>query len=200
MSGAEFISLLKSDVAIVAYEGILLIGLIGNSIRLRKKNKKWKEMASLQKDRIREENLDAMLQNERHKEKSQTQEVTNNPYDVVYHEEDVGVYQNTKEHISVQVEEKGVLATKKYVVHVFDQIEIGSDDCNKIVLNDVLVSSHQLQFIRVEHSLFIKNMDPTVAVTLIRQRKAYSLMNDAVQIQNKDQIQVGNTSLRLTMI
>lgn len=200
MSGADFISLLTSDVAIVTYEGILLIGLLGNSIRFKRKNKKLKEMVSLQKDRIREENLDSMLQNEKHKEKAQTQEVTNNPYDVVYHEEDAGVYQNTQEHISVQVEEKGVLSTKKYVVHIFDRIEIGSDDTNKIVLNDVLVSSHQLQFIRVEHNLFVRNLDPNVAVTLIRQRRAYSLLNDAVQIQTKDQIQLGNTSLSLTMI
>lgn len=188
------------DYAVISCEILLLAGIVINMFRFQKKNKKLKEMVSLQKDRIREEKLDSMLQNQVYLERNETNGVTNNPYDVAYHEEDIAAYEEAREHISIQVEEYGVLSTKKYVVHVFEHIEIGRDDINKIVLNDVAVARQQLQLLRVEGRLFVKNLAPEVKVILKRAKKNYPLKEEAVCLQSRDELQLGKTTLRLTLI
>lgn len=194
------VSVLSLDVLIVVGECLLCAGLLINALYLRKKNKKLAEMVSLQKDRIREEKLDAMLQNQRYMGQDSAKAVTNNPYDVTYHEEDTAVYEENQEYISVQIEEKGVLSTKKYVIHVFDHVEIGSADTNKIILNDVSISGQQIQLLRSGKRLFAKNLDTAVNVILKRMKKSYALTQDAICIQSGDGLEFGNTTLRLTLI
>ncbi len=194
------ISALNTDTAIIVCEILLCVGLLLNTLRLHKKNKKLTEIVSLQKERIREEKLDAMLQNQRYMEQDSAKTVTNNPYDVTYHEEDAAVYEGSREHISVQVEEKGILSTKKYVIHVFEHVEIGRADINKIVLNDVAISGQQIQLLRSGKKLFAKNLDMEVNVTLRRMKKSYPLTGDAVYVQSGDCLELGNTTLKLILI
>ena len=196
----DIIKILTSNIAIIIYESIALALLIANSFRLKGRNKKVAEMVSLQKDRIREENLDAALQNTLHSQAQQGGEIANNPYDVTYHEEEVNVYDDTRERISLQIEEKGILSTKKYVVHVFDSILIGNDDSNKIVLNDLSVSKFQIQLTNKDNKLYAHNLDCSNDAHVLRKKKKYPLAQDMVCIQSNDYIQVGNTSLRLTII
>ncbi len=192
-------TVLLSDKAILGYEILILIGLVITVFCLRHKNKKAKEMLSLQKDRIREENLDTSLKNSKY-EKQLNNEVANNAYDVVYHEEKAPACETEKDYISVQIEEKSALVTKKYMIHVYDQVEIGKDDTNKIILNDAGITEHQLMLIRSERSLFLKNLDTSVPVTLYHQKKSYTLAQEAVLICAKDKINVGNTTLHFTII
>lgn len=187
------------DIAILICEILFNVGLLLNLFRLHKKNKKLTEMVSLQKDRIREEKLDAMLQNQRYMERDLAKAVANNPYDVTYHEE-IGAVCEGKEYISVQVEETGILSTKKYVVHVFEHIEIGRADTNKIILNDVSISNQQIQLLRAGKKLFAKNLNVEIPVTLKRKKKVWELTQDAVCIQSGDQLELGNTTLRLILI
>lgn len=200
MLGMQIVTILTSRIAVIVYELILLVILIVGFFLLRKKNKGLREMVSLQKDRIREESLDSRLMNKAHMERASNQSITSNPYDVVYHEESTEVYKDTDDHISVQVQEKGILATKKYVVHVFDEIGIGRDDVNKIILNDVSLAPRQISLIRVEKLLFARNLDEHISIALIRGKHSYGLSSEAVQIENGDILKAGNTTLRLTII
>lgn len=193
-------SVLFSDGIVIAYEVIAGVGLAANSLRLHKKNKKLKEMISLQKDRIREEELDAMLRNEVHMERNAREAVKNNPYEVSYHEERTAAYEKEQAYVSVQVEELGTLSNKKYVVHVFEQIRIGRDDSNKIILNDVTIAGHQIELLRVEQSLFAKNLAPGVKVTLRRKRKKFSLGESPVCLNSGDELCFGNTTLRFCFL
>lgn len=200
MAAAGMITALDLDIIIIICEVLLIAGVLINIFRFHKKNKNLSEIVSLQKDRIREEKLDSMLQNKRYVEQDSAKSVTNNPYDVTYHEEEDAVYEGSREHIGVQVEEKGILSTKKYVIHVFEHIEIGRADTNKIILNDVAISSQQIQLLRAGTRLFVKNLDEEVNVTLKRMKKVYPLTKDAVCIQSGDQILLGNTTLRFVLI
>lgn len=193
-------SILRSDGAIIVYEAVLAAGLFANSLRFYRKNKKLKEMVSLQKDRIREEELDAKLQNRIYMEKNAKSDSKNNPYEVNYHEEENAAYENEKEHVSVQIEESGNLSNKKYVIHVFDRVRIGRDDSNKIILNDTTVAAHQLELLRVGKELFVKNLDESVSVVLKRKRSRIALTGTEICLKTGDEISLGNTTLRLRII
>lgn len=193
-------TVLLSDPAIIVYEGIVGVGLIANIIRFFRRNKKLKEMVSLQKDRIREEELDAMLRNETHMKYHADAAVKNNPYDVSYHEEADAAYENEKEHISVQFEELGNLSNKKYVIHIFDKVRIGTNDSNKIVLHDSKLSAHQLEFLRVERDLFVKNLDTGVKVVLKRGRKKFTITETPACLKTQDELFMGNTTLKISLI
>ena len=194
------LELLLSDLAIVIYEGAILIFLIFNTFRLRKKNKKTAELVSLQLNRIREENLDASLRNTMYVQQANKTSNANNPYDVTYHQEENNVYEDTRERISIQVEEKGILSTKRYVVHVFDFITIGSSDDNNIILNDLTVARHQIQLMKVEQGLYIKNIDTNGEVKIVRGKKGQLVESDPIYMKSNDVIMVGNTSLKITII
>lgn len=193
-------SILLTDGAIIVYEAVLGVGLFANSLRFYRKNKKLKEMVSLQKDRIREEELDAKLQNRVYVERNAKSDSKNNPYEVNYHEEENAAYENEKEHLSIQIEEWGNLSNKKYVVHVFEQVRIGRDDSNKIILNDTTIAGHQLELLRVGNELFVKNLDESVSVTLKRKRDRFALTGAEVCLKTGDELSLGNTTLRLHMI
>lgn len=194
------VDFLLSDLAIVIYEGVLVLFLIINTLRLRKKNKKTAELVSLQLNRIREENLDASLKNNMYISNKNQAVNANNPYDVTYHQEENNVYDDTRERISIQVEEKGILSTKRYVVHVFDAISIGSSDDNTIVLNDLTVARHHVQLMRVANALYIKNMDMNGEVKITRGKRTQVLEMEPVHMESNDVIMVGNTSLKITII
>ncbi len=193
-------SVLFSDGALIVYEAALGIVLVANSIRMYQKNKKLKETVSLQKDRIREEELDTKLQNQLHMERSAESTVKNNPYEVNYHEEADASYENERAHISILVEESGTLSNKKYVVHIFDRIKIGRDDSNKIILNDTTISGHQIELMRVDTELFARNLDIKVKVTLRRKRRQLALRESSVCLLSGDELKVGKTTLRITII
>lgn len=193
-------SILLTDGAIIVYEAVLSVGLFANSLRFYRKNKKLKEMVSLQKDRIREEELDAKLQNRIYIERNAKSDSKNNPYEVNYHEEENAAYENEKEYLSIQIEELGNLSNKKYVIHVFDQVRIGRDDSNKIILNDTTIAGHQLELLRVGKELFVKNLDESVSVTLRRKRGCFAIKGGEVCLKNGDELTLGNTTLRLYMI
>lgn len=194
------VDFLLSDLAIVIYEGVLVLFLIINTLRLRKKNKKTAELVSLQLNRIREENLDASLKNNMYISNKNQAVNANNPYDVTYHQEENNVYDDTRERISIQVEEKGILSTKRYVVHVFDAISIGSSDDNTIVLNDLTVARHHVQLMRVANALYIKNLDMNGEVKISRGKRTQVLEMEPVYMESNDVIMVGNTSLKITII
>lgn len=178
MLASTIIPVLTSDGAIITYEVLLIAGVAVNMLRHRKKNKDLSEMLSLQKDRIREEKLDVMLQNQTYK----------------------AAYDDNREHVSVQIEVTGSLSKQKHLIHVYDRAEIGRDDRNKIILNDVEAAGHQLQLLRVKKELFVRNMEPDIAVELKRGKKRYPITPEPVCIQSGDQLYVAKTVLHFTMI
>ena len=193
-------TVLLSDPATIIYESIILLFLIFNTFRLRSINKRTEEMVSLQMNRIREESLDASLRNTMYIQRSEMTANGNHPYDVTYHQEEKNIYGDTRDKITVQVEEKGILSTKKYVVHVFDTIAVGSDDSNAIILNDTSISRCQIQLLQVDKNLFIKNLDVQNTVSLLRNKKSYPVTEDAVCMKTGDTILLGNTSLKITIL
>lgn len=188
------------DIALVTGEGLLLAGAIFNTVRFYKKNKKLKEMASLQKARVREEKLDALLQNQIHLEKEKENNSKNAAYEVAYHEEDKIAYEEEREHISIQIEEYGELSNKKYVVHVFDKIEIGRGDGNQLVLNDISIAKQQLQLFLQQGMLFVRNLDSSVSVVIKRGKRKQRLAQEAIQMQSEDILEFGNTVLKIRVI
>lgn len=154
----------------------------------------------MQLDRIREESLDASLRNNMYVKKSEKAMHASNPYDVAYHQEVANIYADQRERISVQIEERGVLSTKKYVVNVFDVIDFGSGDNNAIILNDVTVGRKQIQLIKSEKELYVKNLDMSNIVELLRGKKRYQVTETGVNVRTGDTLCMGNTYLQVTIL
>ncbi|MCR4691233.1 MAG: FHA domain-containing protein [Lachnospiraceae bacterium] len=188
------------DLTLVIFEGLLLLVLIILSFYQRKRNKKIAEMVSLQMSRTREESLDASLRNTMYVQKTGSEENSNNPYDVQYHQEEKNVYEDFGEKISVQIEEKGILSTKKYVIHVFDASTVGRDDGNAIVLNDASIAGRQIQLIREEKNLLVRNLDGNHPVNVRRGKKLIPVAGEAVLVGSGDAIMLGNTELKLLIL
>ena len=191
---------MNTDAFIIAAEIVLIAGIICNMIRMWRKNKKQTQLLSLQRDRIREEKLDAMLKNHAGEKHGASGELSDTPYDVNYHEEDTDVYEEGESYISVQAEVKSVLSTRKYVLHVYDHAEIGREEGSRIVLNDSETAEKQIQLIRTQNDLFAKNLSQQIGAELKRGKNTYPLTKEAVRIHSKDMILVGKTAIKLTLL
>ena len=156
-------------------------------------------MNTLQKEKVREEQLDQALKNRLY-EGVETKAFQNNiPYEVNFHEE-TNFANGTDDNIAVQIIEKGKLSTRKYVIFISEVITIGQSNTNALVLNDLNVAKEQCRVFKHDKSLYIQTLEDTHPVKIRRGREEMQLSRDAVKLLDNDFIEVGDTSLNIHFV
>lgn len=195
----KIIDILFSNIAMCCYEGIILGLVFFRFLRLNKEKKQAVEMNTLQKEKVREEQLDQALKNRLY-EGVETKAFQNNiPYEVNFHEE-TNFASGTDENIAVQIIEKGKLSTRKYVIFISEVITIGQSNTNALVLNDLNVAKEQCRMFKHDKSLYIQTLEDTHPVKIRRGREEMQLSRDAVKLLDNDFIEVGDTSLNIHFV
>ncbi len=188
------------NIAVIIAESLLLLLVIVLFFKLRKQKQNAAELLSRQKDRIREEELDFMLQNKAYIGEGDNARLGNDPYESVYHEEAAAKYLDDRPHISVNIDVSGVLSNKRYMVHVFDSITVGRGDNNKVIINDVKVAANQLQLIRNNNRLLVRNLSEDLQVELRRGNYSTYVGGKPIYVESQDLIIMGQTTLRFTFV
>lgn len=195
----KIIDILFSNIAMCCYEGIILGLVFFRFLRLNKEKKQAVEMNTLQKEKVREEQLDQALKNRLY-EGVETKAFQNNiPYEVNFHEE-TNFANGTDDNIAVQIIEKGKLSTRKYVIFISEVITIGQSNTNALVLNDLNVAKEQCRMFKHDKSLYIQTLEDTHPVKIRRGREEMQLSRDAVKLLDNDFIEVGDTSLNIHFV
>lgn len=195
----KIIDILCSNIAMCCYEGIILGLVFFRFLRLNKEKKRAAEMNTLQKEKVREEQLDQALKNRLY-QGVETKTFQNNiPYEVNFHEE-TNFANQTDDNIAVQIIEKGKLSTRKYVIFVSELITVGQSNTNALVLNDLNVAKEQCRLFKHDKSLYIQTLEDTHPVKIRRGREAMQLSRDAVKLLDNDFIEVGDTSLNIHFV
>lgn len=195
----KIIDILFSNIAMCCYEGIILGLVFFRFLRLNKEKKQAVEMNTLQKEKVREEQLDQALKNRLY-EGVETKAFQNNiPYEVNFHEE-TNFVNGTDDNIAVQIIEKGKLSTRKYVIFISEVITIGQSNTNALVLNDLNVAKEQCRVFKHDKSLYIQTLEDTHLVKIRRGREEMQLSRDAVKLLDNDFIEVGDTSLNIHFV
>lgn len=195
----KIIDILFSNIAMCCYEGIILGLVFFRFLRLNKEKKQAVEMNTLQKEKVREEQLDQALKNRLY-EGVETKAFQNNiPYEVNFHEE-TNFANGTDDNIAVQIIEKGKLSTRKYVIFISEVITIGQSNTNALVLNDLNVAKEQCRVFKHDKSLYIQTLEDTHPVKIRRGREEMQLSRDAVKLLDNDFIEVGDTSLNIHFV
>lgn len=195
----KIIDILFSNIAMCCYEGIILGLVFFRFLRLNKEKKQAVEMNTLQKEKVREEQLDQALKNRLY-EGVETKAFQNNiPYEVNFHEE-TNFASGTDDNIAVQIIEKGKLSTRKYVIFISEVITIGQSNTNALVLNDLNVAKEQCRMFKHDKSLYIQTLEDTHPVKIRRGREEMQLSRDAVKLLDNDFIEVGDTSLNIHFV
>ncbi len=195
----KIIDILFSNIAMCCYEGIILGLVFFRFLRLNKEKKQAVEMNTLQKEKVREEQLDQALKNRLY-EGVETKAFQNNiPYEVNFHEE-TNFVNGTDDNIAVQIIEKGKLSTRKYVIFISEVITIGQSNTNALVLNDLNVAKEQCRMFKHDKSLYIQTLEDTHPVKIRRGREEMQLSRDAVKLLDNDFIEVGDTSLNIHFV
>lgn len=195
----KIIDILFSNIAMCCYEGIILGLVFFRFLRLNKEKKQAVEMNTLQKEKVREEQLDQALKNRLY-EGVETKAFQNNiPYEVNFHEE-TNFASGTDDNIAVQIIEKGKLSTRKYVIFISEVITIGQSNTNALVLNDLNVAKEQCRMFKHDKSLYIQTLEDTHPVKIRRGREEMQLSKDAVKLLDNDFIEVGDTSLNIHFV
>lgn len=195
----KIISILFSNIAMCCYEGVILGLVFFRFLRLNKEKKQAVEMSTLQKEKVREEQLDQALKNRLY-QGVETKAFQNNiPYEVNFHEE-TNLANGTDDNIAVQIIEKGKLSTRKYVIFISDVITVGQSNTNALVLNDLNVAKEQCRLFKHDKSLYIQTLEDTHPVKIRRGREEMQLSKDAVKLLDNDFIEVGDTSLNIHFV
>lgn len=195
----KIIDILFSNIAMCCYEGIILGLVFFRFLHLNKEKKQAVEMNTLQKEKVREEQLDQALKNRLY-EGVETKAFQNNiPYEVNFHEE-TNFASGTDDNIAVQIIEKGKLSTRKYVIFISEVITIGQSNTNALVLNDLNVAKEQCRMFKHDKSLYIQTLEDTHPVKIRRGREEMQLSRDAVKLLDNDFIEVGDTSLNIHFV
>lgn len=195
----KIIDILFSNIAMCCYEGIILGLVFFRFLRLNKEKKQAVEMNTLQKEKVREEQLDQALKNRLY-EGIETKAFQNNiPYEVNFHEE-TNFANGTDDNIAVQIIEKGKLSTRKYVIFISEVITIGQSNTNALVLNDLNVAKEQCRVFKHDKSLYIQTLEDTHPVKIRRGREEMQLSRDAVKLLDNDFVEVGDTSLNIHFV
>lgn len=192
----KIVDILFSNIAICCYEGIVLIIVVYDFFRLRKKKKHALEMNVQQKDKARESQLDQLLWNPHYQGDSSKTMQPNNAYDVAFHEE-AKVNDKESDGIAIQIIENGKLAVKKYIIFVINVVTIGQGGENGLVLNDLKVAKQQCRIIRKDNELYVQTLEETHPVKIRRKRHEMRLTRDVVQLMDNDYIYLGETTLNI---
>ena len=184
-------------IGIIIAEAVIIVSLIVANIITKKKNKRYKEMLSQYKRSVREEQLDAKLQNEYHHVDKSISDIEAVPYSVEFHEESKV---EPIDAICVHLVYHGNISTKKYVINVMDEAYLGSDKTNKVCINEDEIAGKHLRFMKQSKELYIQNVSEQYRATLLRGKQKYVLTDIPVKVNHGDIIKFKDSTMEIGII
>lgn len=183
------------NIIVLICEIVIAVVLLIINIRQSAKNKRYKKMLSLYKDRVREEFLDTMLHNEYYIFNNESANIA--PYEIEFQEEKKA---EKKDAICVHFECIGSLSTRKYVVNIEGEFFIGRAKTNGIVLKEQGIDNRHIHFIRQNNDLYVQNESSSFGMQLLRGKQQYNIGDTAVRINDKDVLQTGDTVIKIRLL
>lgn len=184
-------------IGLIIVEAIIILTLILANIRTKKKNNHYKEMLSQYKKSVREEQLDAKLQNEYHQVDKSLSDIEVTPYSIEFHEESKV---EPIDAICVHLTYHGNIATRKYVINVMDEAYLGSDKTNKVSINEEDIDRKHLRFIKQGKELYIQNVSESYIATLVRGKQRYTMTEIPVKVNHGDVLNFKDSKLEIGII
>ncbi len=184
-------------IALLIGQLALIVGLIVLNVKTSKKNKKINRILTKYKERLREDELDASIRNERHKENKAENDWTFTPYEVSYMDEQEV---RSTEAVCVHLQCVGRLATKKYLINIKDELYVGGDKTNGVVLDEYDVAQKHIHFLKQGKLLFAQNISNGVPVNLIRGKSRHPLTDVLVQVNDGDMIEFLTSQILINLI
>ncbi len=191
----------KMKIILIASGGALVLLII--LIIVLKQRRRSREMKRHAEDRLREEALDRVLTG---KGRGLNDAGNAVPFDVKYdldkrgkkeQNSRVGVPDGT---VMLQLTERSELSTRKYMFHVINSIRFGRSTRNEVVINLPTIADFQCEIFRIKKTLYVKNTGAPGVVFLRRKKRRLMVDSEAVQLENGDQIQIGEYSYELLML
>lgn len=195
----QILKLLTSNFAICIYEGIILGIVYAKWLKSHKKIKQCKEVNLIQKEKARDAKLNNVLQNELHQQKQERVFQNNTPYDEVF-EDQSRIDRDQKEARKLQFTVQSELAIRKYVIFITDEITIGKDEKNDLVLNDLDIAQQQCRMFIYQDGIYIQTMDTEYPIRIKRKKNMIQLTQQAVEIKDKDLMEMGTTQIKIEII
>lgn len=184
-------------IGLIVVEAIVIIALLVANIKTKKRNKNFKEMLSWYKKSVREEQLDAKLQNQYHTVDKSLNDSGVVPYQVEFNED----FKVEKiDAICVHLTYKGNYYTKKYVVNILDEAYLGSDKTNKICIDDEGIDSKHIRFIKQGRELYVHSISSSFKTGLLRGKKKHSLSEAPVRVNDGDVLEFKDSTLEIGFI
>lgn len=184
------------NIIFLACEIVIAVLLTIFNIRLSVKNKQYKKMLSLYKDRIREEYLDSMLHNECYIVEKAKDDINVVPYEVEFQEEKKV---EKKDAICVHFECVGSLSTRKYVVNIEDEFYIGRAKSNGIVLKEQGIDDKHIHFIRQNNDLYVQNVSSSLGIQLFRGKRQYDLSSTPIRLNDGDVLRIQDMVIKIKL-
>lgn len=184
------------ELIVIGGEVLAIIGLMILLIVLLSANKKKRVIREHMADRSRDDRLRTALENQYAADKVKDAAARNVAYQVSYHDN----LEKQSDAICVQLMERCPLSTKEYIFYIKDLIRIGTDCQNELVLKDNNGKMLEVQLIRENEQLFVKNCISASRVYLQRDKKRYPVDTRLIKVLDSDELILGDTSIEIHVL
>lgn len=197
---------MKELIICIAAGVVLLVAVIIILAKLKKKKKRRLEMEQIARDKLREEQLDRMILNEK-AEVDAIRASSEQPYQMWYssamNQDISGQQKTTGNKLMLQVEEIGLFSGRSYMLDPENGIRIGSDRDNTIILSGAEIEPRQCE-ITVDginkKIVYIRNTGSTTRVGLIRGKKTAAVGGSPTQLKDGDEVAIADVRLRFSFV
>lgn len=184
------------ELLIIGGEVLCIAGIVIVLFVIAVRNKKKRELREHVADRSRDDRLRVALENRYASGQVKDEAAQNVAYQVAYHDN----LEKKQNAICVQLIENSPLSTKKYIFYIQDLIRIGSDAQNELVVRAGQMPVCEVQLIREDTQLYVKNCVPASRVYLSRERKQYQLGERLVKVRDADCLLLGEVSIQVRLV
>ena len=184
------------NLIVLLVELVLIIVLLIKNLKLKKYNKNYKETLSKYKDKVREDNLDALIANEHYVVDKYMDDEKQLPYEIVFHEEKQMEHQDV---ICVHIEHESEIANRKYIINIKDEMYVGRKAGNAIVINEVNIADKHFRLFKKDNELYIQKLVVDQSIKLKRKKNIYELTDSAVKINSGDVIRFEKSEFTINL-
>ena len=185
------------DTILIIVEAIVLAVLAFLIFMIIKKKKRLRKGYSVESARRREEELDELLRNYADISPTNASGGKLRPYEEKYYAESnfqssAGGPSKAKEPgpkrspIRIELRVTTPMSDKKYQTDVYEELSIGTDPSNDLVVDSKLAAFRQCVIFRNEDQLMIRNISPDKPVAVERSKEKRKLTDNALLIHDQD--------------
>lgn len=184
-------------ILIMIAQFIVIIFLIVLNVKLNKKNKKTTNIIKTYKARLREDELDEAIHNEHFIMDKSVRDWKNVAYETEFTDEDKV---RISDSICVHLECEGRLAKRKYLINIKDELYLGKDKTNGVVLEEPDIDKKHVHFVRQGNEMYIQNLSTNFPVLLVRNKSKYGLTDVLVKINDGDTLEFKESKVLINLI